>query len=99
MKLELKELIEGSIYYNNGKSYNYEYIFVYRKVPTYMGYGNYIELSSKYLGESGFNSYQDMKDIRVATSQESQWLEACIKAKKFIPLDQVELNIESYQIY
>ena len=40
-----------------------------------------------------------MKVCKLATSKQITWLDACIRADKFIPLNEVKSQIDNYEMY
>lgn len=57
----------------------------------------YIVISySEFYKDGGIHPDSSSRD---STEEEIAWLEACIKADKFIPKESVETVVNSYQIY
>jgi len=96
---------EGKIYFAENKTKKgYNYIFESNATN---GYNNYIVLSTnnesfaKTSSESSFNWDSDW-NVREATELEKQWLNECIKEKRFIPKEQIKeykITENNYEIY
>jgi hypothetical protein len=90
--MKKEDLIEGEIYYYNMLG-EYDTIVRYGKnkhyrINIHVGYNHWDRVDT-YDFDTGL--------IRKATHEETQWFEACEKAGKFIPRD--EVNISSQVIY
>jgi len=94
MELKLEDLVVGEIYYENYNNLNgNKYIFEYCKNQNGKGYKHHINTSTnnysnntKHPSQNGFQ----MEGVRHATAKEKAWLNACIKANKFIPLSEIK---------
>lgn len=96
---------EGKIYFAESKAEGgYNYIF---KSNATDGYNDYIVLSSNNEGFSIINSgptfsWDSDWNVREATELEKQWLNECIKEKRFIPKEQIKeykITENNYEIY
>jgi len=96
---------EGKIYFAESKTEEcYNYIF---KSNATDGYNAYTVLSSNNEGfsiiDSGPTFSWDLNwNIREATELEKQWLNECIKEKRFIPKEQIKeykITENNYEIY
>jgi len=96
--MKKEDLIIGNIYHlswDNGHRY------LIMKIKDLKGDSRNVNASYIYINENKFTiSYLYLygRLVRKATFEEICWYNACEKAKKFIPLDQVEMNI-NYEIY
>lgn len=91
--MEIKDLLPGEYYYSEYKHNDYSWVFIEKSK------GYYIDIYNKCLTNSwnpGDGSWQ--KNLRLATSQEKQWLNECIKYNMFIPKDQIK-KLEQYLFY
>lgn len=97
-KLTVNDLVKGEIYYSNS-NHNNDYYFIFK----FDRLGNGIDAEKDYIytkyqlgyfnheyffDKEGLNSAHHA-NLRLATSEEKQWLEVCIKANKFIPKEKV----------
>lgn len=58
----------------------------------------FISIDEKYYYKPNNTQIFNQKSLRYATLQEKEWLDTCVKAEKFIPLENI--NIEPiYEIY
>jgi hypothetical protein len=91
--LKVEDLVEGEVYYityNSGR----EFINL-SKGKHEVGY--YISIDDKTLEKSGFCS--GAKTYKPASPEDKLWLEACIKADKFIPKEEALKSIETKYEY
>lgn len=87
MELKLEDLVEGEIYYAEYDKNTWAVIKAFKK-----GFKN---SSGCYFNSNNFsyyhsNSWSCKNNIRHATAKEKAWLNACIKANKFIPLSEIK---------
>lgn len=84
--LKIEDLVEGEIYYH--KCDQFSYIIKFSK----LGYNNRIEgYCNVCLNINSYDrSYANttITELRVASQEEKDWLNACIKANKFIPKEE-----------
>lgn len=83
----VEELIGREIYWSDNPN---EYIF--KTNDNGLGYTHYIYQKKIYRKENE-KHYKWKGNIRIATPQEKTWLNACIKANKFIPMNEVNYNV------
>lgn len=73
--------------------------YIFRSFKDKIGFISYIfEDFSFYVSNNNYFDWEGNWILVEPTNQEINWLEACEKANKFIPLDQIKTNIE-YEIY
>lgn len=98
MELEPNEIYHATL--KDSRNVNY----IFRTYSTGLGHKSFI------CSTSTFKVYDDHRDrynwdgyeVRESTDEEKQWLIACEKANKFIPLEEVkskDLVIDNYEIY
>lgn len=88
-------LIEDEIYYN--KAFNKCYIFKYEKNfrSKYHIFNN-----RDFKSNGDFGKEEILKEIRLATQEEKDWLNECIKQQKFISLEDIKITqSEQFPIY
>lgn len=99
MNIQEKDLIIDKIYYITKDSWSCDYIQLFKGITNYSpliqipknGSGGLVF----YHSHSWYSCFYGVPGLyRLATNKESKWLEECIKANKFIPLDQIKLLIE-----
>jgi len=95
--MKKEELIVGEYYLG---SYEHDYIMIYDGKEEC--YSHFIEIKQRRYNNNGSfrikGSFSKFKYKRLATQEEKNWLDACIQAEKFIPLDEVNQSI-NYEIY
>ena len=76
-------------------------ILISNQSSTYMLSGKCIDNDGfTYYNDDGWGSYNQLKDIRLATPMERAHLDACIKAQKYIPIEKVKPVVcDNYNIY
>lgn len=83
--LKLDDLVEGEIYKFKGL---FNWIFKYKKDGVYIKDTFRIEIGSKTFDKDGsFGS--DIKNVSLASQQEKDWLNTCIKEDKFVSLEEI----------
>jgi len=81
-KLTYENLVEDEYYYTHHSSF-YGYIFKYKKSGSFNIHRN------EFFKGGDFYSKNTNNNLRLATDEEKEWLEACIKADRFIPKEEV----------
>lgn len=101
----IKNFIKGEIYFITNPNWDYNYIQMYQDKN---GYYPYIGIHKK-SGGLAFD-YSDFPDscfcaeagfYQIATEQQKNWLNECIKKDKLVPLKEVKFDgiITNYEIY
>lgn len=108
--LKPEDLIEGNIYYY--KSNDYEYIFQSASTASDSRYSKSCDVHLKFYTfnkfrsnnphDKGYNNvgslyYNNCVELREVTNKEYKWLNACIKAGKYVDCPKDEI-INDYQI-
>ena len=91
------ELKEGNFYYFKGRKNEPNQEFIVTK-------NKHICINTKYFCkiQVDWNIESNIPlNVRIATEKEKQWLNACIKANKFIPLSEIkeENLLNSFQLF
>lgn len=62
---------------------------------------SYMKIGKEKFFEScvGASINDAIKNCKPATSEQVRWFNACTKANKFIPLNEVKTNTDEYEIY
>ncbi len=92
--LKLEELIVGEIYYHK---LSYEYIFMFIRHDNVDIFGDrFISNNDKYINYGYRNPYIFYtSELRLATQEERDWLNQCIKENRFVPRNEVINIIEN----
>ena len=91
-ELKVEDLVDGKVYY--GKCFGYDYLFISN---SNLNIKEHLNITRGNLLLRGTFSI-DLNNLRLATPEEKQWLEACIKANKFIPKEEA-LKSETKYVY
>jgi hypothetical protein len=92
---KITEFEPGKYYYVTYKSNNKSFI---NKYETTSKIEYFIEPRSDHYSTNGISGYvSDMRECRFATQEEIDWLEACHKAKKFIPKEEALKKPEGFK--
>jgi hypothetical protein len=85
--LEVDDLVEGEIYFHGSGNYGWLFIFSNLNGGSIEGKQCISSKKSSSFYETYCNPYGKDEELRKATDEEKQWLEACIKAGKFVSFE------------
>ena len=91
--MELKDLIEGDIYYTEQKGYE-KYIYKYKPKNNSLDSNSaFIDIKSQRYSHNINGCLMTRTLLRRAVDLEKQWLNACIKANKYVECPTIKENV------
>lgn len=104
MSLKVRDLIQDRVYWCSNKNGNYPIIFKFDKWKKFENDCNWFDTKEKlsyrvelFHKKGSFSNEDYETNIREATIEEIDWLNACIEADKFIPKDQVKPKVNEFK--